>query len=567
MFPSWSAHLQQAYQDFTKSRQQMLLVLLTIAVLLGVCFRLVNLDRKLYWHDETFTSMRISGYHEAEVVQAIRAAGIVDMGYMQTFQTPHPERRVGDTVKALTIDGPQHPPLYYGMAHFWVKLFGGSVTSVRLFPVLLSLFALPAVYWLGWELFQSHVASAIATIFLAVSPMHVLYAQESRQYSLWTVLIVVTGALVLRALRSPVRNHWLLYSLSQAALLYTTVLSAFVVVSHGVFVLLHQGLRVTQRVWQFLLATLLSLLLYAPWIWVFLHNRRQVKDTLNVGSAKWAFSAADIVKGLMRLPGRLFFDFNVNPGDPWFYSLLQWFFTPAILLLTLYAFYYLMRTTSLQVWAFPLTLVGGYGGLMVLQDLLVKGQGGGGSTTYRYMIPCWIGIQLAISYLLAQKLTPAITRPTAFWKGVLAVLVTTSLLSSLAVSQAQLWWSKGSISLEAIYPTAEYINQAEKPILISDAVSWDLLMMSYLINPDVKVLAKPICYVCQLPPEPDFRPNLVKLATEYTDLFIFPESTPAFTAWLETQPFRLETIPMGDRVSPNIVLKKLVPIRPAISGM
>ncbi|MEG3894728.1 hypothetical protein QT989_03590 [Microcoleus sp. SVA1_B6] len=43
---------------------------LIIAVLvIGVFFRFANLDRKFYWIDETYTSLRVSGYTEAEMLK------------------------------------------------------------------------------------------------------------------------------------------------------------------------------------------------------------------------------------------------------------------------------------------------------------------------------------------------------------------------------------------------------------------------------------------------------------------------------------------------------------------
>ncbi|TAH23711.1 MAG: hypothetical protein EAZ10_12665, partial [Oscillatoriales cyanobacterium] len=45
---------------------------LIIAVLaIGILFRFVNLDRKFYWIDENYTSLRVSGYTEAEIIKQI----------------------------------------------------------------------------------------------------------------------------------------------------------------------------------------------------------------------------------------------------------------------------------------------------------------------------------------------------------------------------------------------------------------------------------------------------------------------------------------------------------------
>lgn len=545
---------------FQKNGQSALIYLLIVALLIGIYCRFVNLDRKLYWHDETFTSMRISGYHEAEVVQNLRAAGVVDIAYIQNFQERHPERGVGDTIKALIADGPQHPPLYYGMAHLWTDVFGSSITSVRTLPVVISLFAIPAIYWLAWELFQTHIAGTIAAILFTVSPFHVLYAQESRQYSLWTLIILLAGVALVKAMRSPTAPNWLCYALSLSALLYTTTLSLFLIPCHGIYALISERFRLSKTFIKFLISVALGLIGFSPWFYVLIHNYFQVSDTLNFGGEKWSISYVEIFKSLLRQPGRLFFDLNLNPGDPIGYFIPQWFFTPAALLLTLYAFYYLIQTTTRQTWLFPVSLTGGYGLLLVLQDLFVKGQGGGAASMPRYLIPCYLGIQLAIAYLFSRLLfaNGSSRKFQHLWQVIFAIFLSASVISSLMTTQARVWWTKGVVGLNAAYPTAEYINRAANPLLISDGVSWDLLMMSHLLRPDVKVLSMPTCYVCQLPPEKNFKPNVAQLSKEYSDLFVFPESSRELIQEIESQSYVVEKVPIAEPVAANIVLQRVV---------
>ena len=33
-----------------------------VLLVLGIFFRFVNIDRKIYWHDEAYTSLRVAGY-------------------------------------------------------------------------------------------------------------------------------------------------------------------------------------------------------------------------------------------------------------------------------------------------------------------------------------------------------------------------------------------------------------------------------------------------------------------------------------------------------------------------
>ena len=40
-----------------------------VILVLGIFFRFANLEKKVYWIDEGYTSLRISGYTESEFIQ------------------------------------------------------------------------------------------------------------------------------------------------------------------------------------------------------------------------------------------------------------------------------------------------------------------------------------------------------------------------------------------------------------------------------------------------------------------------------------------------------------------
>ncbi|MBD2045345.1 hypothetical protein H6F78_07000 [Coleofasciculus sp. FACHB-64] len=104
---------------------------LVISVLvLGIFFRFANLDRKVYQHDEAFTSMRISGYSKPEVQQQLFDGRVISVENLQRYQRPNSEKDLIDTMQVLA-QYPEHPPLYYVMARFWVQCFGSSVAVTR----------------------------------------------------------------------------------------------------------------------------------------------------------------------------------------------------------------------------------------------------------------------------------------------------------------------------------------------------------------------------------------------------------------------------------------------------
>ncbi|NER30255.1 MAG: hypothetical protein F6J89_22180 [Symploca sp. SIO1C4] len=69
---------------------------------------------------------------------------------------------------------------------------------------------------------------------MAVSPFQVLYAQEAREYSLWTVTILLSTAALLKAMRSPSHSSWGIYTVSLTLGFYKTILSTLVAMGQGI---------------------------------------------------------------------------------------------------------------------------------------------------------------------------------------------------------------------------------------------------------------------------------------------------------------------------------------------
>ena len=121
---------------------------------LGIFLRFVNIDHKVYWHDEVYTSIRISGYTGDEVGREIFTGKIIGIQKLQKYQQISSDKGLDDTIKAL-CEHPEHPPLYYLIARLWIQLFGSSVATIRSLSAIISLLAFPCIYWLCRELFDS----------------------------------------------------------------------------------------------------------------------------------------------------------------------------------------------------------------------------------------------------------------------------------------------------------------------------------------------------------------------------------------------------------------------------
>lgn len=254
-------------------------------LVLGLFFRFVNLDRKVYWGDEAATSLRISGYTEREIRQQAFNGEIRSIEALQKYQRLNVEKDLTDTIKGLVLEEPQLPPLYYVMVRTWVQWFGDSVAATRSFSALISLLVFPCLYWLCLELFKSPLVAWVAIALVAISPFHVLYAQEARLYSLWTLTILLSSAALLRAIRLKNRLSWFFYAATLSIGFYTTPLTALVAIGHGIYVIGTQGIR-TSKLIAYLLASFIGVLTYIPWIFVVASNLAASSSTTEWASRK-----------------------------------------------------------------------------------------------------------------------------------------------------------------------------------------------------------------------------------------------------------------------------------------
>ncbi len=450
--------------------------LFLLLLVLGIFFRFYHLGHKAYWGDEVFTSLRISGHSAAEATAELYTGDIVSVAELQQYQHPAPTLGWSETVAALQTS-PEHTPLYYGLAHLWARMLGGSadnplrtVWAIRSLSALASLLALPAMYWLCRELFDSALTGWVGMGVLAVSPFQVLYAQEARPYSLWTVTILVTSAALLRAMRRQTWQSWGLYALTLALGLYTFLFSGLVAIAHGLYILLGSRLRWTRAVMAYLLATLAGLLLFSPWIGVIAANWNRLRE--NVGHLEQ--TPNNLVQLWLLNLSRIFFDFNHGPS--WLNPL-----TFGTLALAGYALYFLCRHTPPRIWLFVICLIGVTGVALVGADLLLGGQR---SAIARYPIPCYLGIQVAVAYLLSEKLVRGRSR---HWQRGAVALLMVGVLSIAISSQSVMWWNKGPFKTRRNPEVAAVVNGGDRPLVISDHTIERVLSLSYLLEPEVQV--------------------------------------------------------------------------------
>ena len=489
----------------------------SILLVLGIVFRGINLDKKVYWYDETFTSLRVAGYTEAEAVENLSQNRLLSVEELLKYQTLNPEKSVVDTIKSLATEDTQHPPLYYGLARFWMQQFGSSVTAMRSFAAVLSLLAFPCIYWLCMELFQSSLTGWVAVSLIAVSPFHLGYAQQSRQYGFWAVTILFSCAALLRALRVKTKLSWGIYAVALAASLYTFLFSGLVAISHGIYVLFREKFRrISPIITAYIGASIAGFLIFVPWIIVVIVNFSQAKKVTSWTALKGNFIG--LLKAWVGNLGRVFCETQNEMIDR--------LASLGVLILVIYALYFLWRYAPGPARLFVFLLIGLPAASLILPDLIA---GGLRSTAARYLIPSYLGIELAVAYLIGNNLEKFLNGSKANISGsiLISLLLFTGGFVSCGISlQAEAWWHNQGNPV-----VARAINRAANPIVISDTHIADILSLSHLLDSKVRLLIEPRCYTCSINSNSETGLYFPEVRGIFSDVFLF--STSASELWIQ----------------------------------
>src|SRR4028119_289951 len=471
---------------------------LIIAVLvIGIFFRFANLDRKFYWIDETYTSLRVAGYTEAEIIKQISYQKITSPSDLQKYQQINSEKTLSDTLNSLAAEDPQHPPLYYVLARYWAQWFGSSVAAMRSLAAVISLLVFPAIYWLAWELFESSAVAWMAIAIFAISPYHILFAQDAKQYGLWTVITILSSAALLRAMRPDANQNplalvlsWALYAGTATLGLYTHLLFACVAAAHAIYVAVIANWRDIKTFIAYYVAALIASICFMPSLINTVDNFNQIRST-----TLWAeqTNLLRLVSRWVGVPSLAFFDigFDGTPNA----TQLALVIPVGIMILALvgYALYFLCRQTPKRALLIVLLLIATTALFLGGPDLI---KGGRRSTNPRYLVACYVGIQLAVAYLLSAKVSNNLDnfKQQKLWKVVIVGLLFAGIISGGVSSQADTWWNKGSAMFRGELQVAETVNQASNPLIISDASIAQIMPLSYYLEPKVKLLIEPRCY-------------------------------------------------------------------------
>ncbi len=173
-------------------------------LLLAAILRLLYIGHHSFWLDELF-SLKFASYRFADL---LREVGSFD----------------------------NHPPTYYLLLHFWIRIFGDSEISLRMPSAIFSFLSVYFTFKAGELLFDRQVA-LVAALLLALSGFSIFYAQEARMYSLLAFASVLSVYFLLKFLHQQTRRSLFNLIWSSTLLVYTHLYGLFIIIAENIYML------------------------------------------------------------------------------------------------------------------------------------------------------------------------------------------------------------------------------------------------------------------------------------------------------------------------------------------
>ena len=140
-----------------------------------------------------------------------------------------------------SLRGDTHPPLHFILLRFWREAFGEGDVAARSLSLLFGMVSLPLLFVLARRL-AGDVPALWSTLLMAVSPLHVRYAQEARNYTMALCLVLGAALVLVPAVPKPMgRRGVVLLSLLVLASALTHYFALPVLAMLALFALVRPG--------------------------------------------------------------------------------------------------------------------------------------------------------------------------------------------------------------------------------------------------------------------------------------------------------------------------------------
>ena len=463
-----------------------------MAIVLGIVFRFANLGAPLFWQDEAYTALRVTGHTNA-AYRRIFDGRVHSVAQVRSFVTLDPKRGVGDVARALAAEEPQHPPAFYVLDRLWIGAFGSTPAGFRGLSALLGIVGIALAFALGVTLGGDRRAGALFAGLFALSPLLVLYSRQAREYGFFADATLLGTLIFTLALRSRRPGAWAAYAATVALGAYVDPIYVLVALAHGICTLFEPQRVRALLAWT--LACAVAALSFLPWLLAAMRGREDVATQLD-----WARTAYP----LRELALKWVFNLAALGFDGEFRVLALAPLAALVILIVAAAVAVSMwmpqrRGARLALIVGAVTLV-----FFVARDAL---NGAHYETIPRYLMPLWIGLLLSAALGFAHLLRSekAVLRAAAFTAWALVLGAGTA--AALIRGSSQNWWDNNDQI--AFQQVASRIDRAPRPLVISEG-HWHVpLVLGRYVRSDGQFLL----FAGRLPPIPAGRNAFVLTPT------------------------------------------------------
>ena len=237
-----------------------------VILFIALFLRIVTLDNHGVWCDETWVVTTPTFHYDSESIYP------KFFEYPQVKNLPENYRNI---LKMIYNIGPvtqicfmvasdMHPPFYYIISYYWTRLFGESLYAIRSLPVVIGLISILALYMLVCPPLGEEVA-LISSGFLAISPMFIHFNQLARNFSLMTLLVILSFMLLFKLYKSFERKFAVLYGIALFLSIFTHYYAIFFVLTQ-VLIILMLEFRGEKHFLRWVLIFTTVAVCYLPWL-------------------------------------------------------------------------------------------------------------------------------------------------------------------------------------------------------------------------------------------------------------------------------------------------------------
>ncbi len=219
-------------------------IIIFIVTLLGALLRIYKISERSIWLDEAITAQ----------VSQMGITGII----LNRSQTGI------------------HPPFYFIIMYFWIKLLGDSEFTLRSLSFIFGTLSILLLYKFVNKIYDKTTA-LISSLLFSLSPFLIYFSQEARMYPLFTFLALLSLNFIYDLINKEFnRKNLIKILMVNSLLLYTHFFSSLLILAENIFIFITQR-KNFKNLKNWIISQLINLIIFSPWIYViFTRNTPEV---------------------------------------------------------------------------------------------------------------------------------------------------------------------------------------------------------------------------------------------------------------------------------------------------